>query len=83
MLVLVAARSVQGVGAGAIPAVAYVAIGRAYPPELQPRMFAVLSTAWVLPGLIGPAISGAVAVAVRMAMGVPRPVAARRARGAR
>ena len=63
MLVLVAARSVQGVGAGAIPAVAYVAIGRAYPPELQPRMFAVLSTAWVLPGLIGPAVSGAVAVA--------------------
>jgi MFS family permease len=63
MLVLVAARSVQGVGAGAIPAVAYVAIGRAYPPELQPRMFAVLSTAWVLPGLVGPAVSGAVAVA--------------------
>ena len=63
MLVLVAARSVQGVGAGAIPAVAYVAIGRAYPPTLQPRMFAVLSTAWVLPGLIGPAVSGAVAVA--------------------
>jgi MFS family permease len=63
MLVLVAARAVQGVGAGAIPAVAYVAIGRAYPSALQPRMFAVLSTAWVLPGLIGPAVSGAVAVA--------------------
>ena len=63
MLVLVGARAVQGVGAGAIPAVAYAAIGRAYPPELQPRMFAVLSTAWVLPGLIGPAVSGAVAVA--------------------
>jgi MFS family permease len=62
MLVLVTARAVQGVGAGAIPAVAYVAIGRAYPPALQPRMFAVLSTAWVLPGLIGPAVSGAVAV---------------------
>jgi MFS family permease len=58
---LVAARGVQGVGAGAIPAVAYVAIGRAYPVELQPRMFAVISSAWVLPGLIGPAISGAVA----------------------
>ena len=62
MLALVAARSIQGIGAGAIPAVSYVAIGRAYPPELQPRMFAVLSSAWVLPGLIGPAISGAVAV---------------------
>ncbi len=58
---LVAARGVQGLGAGAIPAVAYVAIGRAYPIQLQPRMFAVISSAWVLPGLIGPAISGAIA----------------------
>lgn len=64
MLVLVSARAVQGIGAGAIPAVAYAAVGRAYPPELQPRMFAVMSTAWVLPGLIGPGISGAVAEAV-------------------
>jgi len=63
MVVLVTARAVQGIGAGAIGAVAYVAIGRAYPGELQPRMFAVLSTAWVVPGLIGPAISGGVASA--------------------
>ena len=61
MRMLVVARAVQGFGAGAIPAVAYVAIGRAYPTSLQPRMFAVLSTAWVLPGVIGPAISGLVA----------------------
>jgi MFS family permease len=63
MPALIAARAVQGVGAGAIPAVAYVAVGRAYPPELQPRMFAIMSSAWVIPGLIGPAISGAVAEA--------------------
>ena len=63
MVVLVTARAVQGVGAGAIGAVAYVAIGRAYPGEIQPRMFAVLSSAWVVPGLIGPAISGGVASA--------------------
>jgi MFS family permease len=61
MGVLVAARAVQGFGAGAIPASAYVAIGRGYPAGLQARMFAVLSTAWVLPGLIGPALSGLVA----------------------
>jgi MFS family permease len=61
MFALVVARFVQGIGAGAVPAVAYVAIGRAYPSDLQARMFAVLSTAWVLPGVIGPAISGAVA----------------------
>ena len=60
MAVLVAARFVQGLGAGAIPAIAYVTVGRAYPPSLQARMFAVFSSAWVLPGIIGPAISGAV-----------------------
>jgi MFS family permease len=60
MLVLVLARFLQGVGGGAIPAVAYVAAGRAYPPELRPRVFAIMSTAWVLPGLIGPSISAAV-----------------------
>jgi len=61
MAVLVGARAVQGLGAGAIPAVAYVAIGRGYPIELQPRMFAVMSSAWVIPAVVGPAISGIVA----------------------
>ena len=57
MGVLVAARAVQGIGAGAIPAVAYVSVGRAYPAALRPRIFAVFSTAWVVPGLLGPAAS--------------------------
>ena len=61
MWVLVLARAIQGVGAGAIPAIAYAAIGRSYPEVLRPRMFAVLSTAWVVPGLVGPAASGLVA----------------------
>jgi len=61
MLVLVGGRALQGIGAGAVPAVAYVAIGRSLPEHLRPRMMAVLSTAWVLPGLIGPAVSAAVA----------------------
>jgi MFS family permease len=55
------ARTVQGFGAGAIPAAAYVSIGRGYPERLRPRMFAILSTAWVVPGLIGPAAAGLVA----------------------
>ena len=62
MVVLVLARLLQGVGGGVIPAIAYVAAGRAYPPELRPRVFAILSTAWVLPGLIGPSISAAVTI---------------------
>jgi MFS family permease len=55
MPVLVLGRLAQGFGAGAVPATGYAAIGRRYPAALRPRMFAVLSTAWVIPGLIGPA----------------------------
>src|SRR3989442_2332240 len=61
MPVLVAARAVQGFGAGAIPAVAYVVISRTYPDSLRPRMFAILSTAWVVPGIAGPALAAFVA----------------------
>jgi MFS family permease len=61
MGVLVAGRLLQGLGAGAVPAVAYVAIGRAFPEALQARMMAVLSTAWVVPGIVGPLASAAVA----------------------
>lgn len=60
MPVLVAARVAQGIGAGAIPAVAYTSVGRGYPAALRPRVFAVFSSAWVIPGLIGPAASGAI-----------------------
>ena len=56
MPMLVAGRLAQGFGAGAIPAVGYAAIGRGYPASLRPRMFATTSTAWVVPGLIGPAL---------------------------
>lgn len=59
--VLILGRFLQGLGAGAIPPIGYVVIGRSYPDELRPRMFATLSTAWVLPGVIGPAIAGGIA----------------------
>ena len=61
MGVLVAGRVLQGIGAGAVPSVAYATIGRSLPETLRARMMAVLSTAWVLPGLAGPAISAEVA----------------------
>src|SRR4249919_101687 len=61
MDVLVAGRVLQGLGAGAVPLVAYATIGRSLPDTLRARMMAVLSTAWVAPGLVGPAISAEVA----------------------
>ena len=60
MVVLVAGRLLQGLGAGAISSTGYAAIARAYPMSVRPRMFALLSTAWVVPGLIGPAIAAGV-----------------------
>ena len=61
MGILVAGRVLQGIGAGAVPAVAYASIGRSFAGALRARMMAVLSTAWVAPGLAGPAISAEVA----------------------
>ncbi len=83
MLVLVAGRAVQGLGAGVVPAVAYVAISRCYAEEARPRMFAVLSTAWVVPGLIGPGYRRPGGRGSWLALGIPGPAAAGdRGRGA-
>jgi MFS family permease len=60
MAVLVVGRCLQGLGAGAIPAIMYVAIGRSIHERVRPQMMAVLSTAWVVPGLIGPVLSAVV-----------------------
>ncbi len=60
MPVVVAGRFIQGFGSGAISAIGYAAIGRAYPVDARPRMLALLSSAWVVPGLIGPALAGLV-----------------------
>ncbi len=61
MEVLVAGRVLQGLGAGAVSPVAYTSIGRSLTGPLRARMMAVLSTAWVAPGLVGPAIAAEVA----------------------
>lgn len=54
----VAARAVQGVGAGIIAVSLYVVAGRVYRPELRPKLFAAFSAAWVLPALVGPLVAG-------------------------
>ncbi|MCB0975990.1 MAG: MFS transporter [Acidimicrobiales bacterium] len=61
MPMLVVGRVAQGFGAGAIVPTAYTAIGRGMPARLRPRMFATLASAWVVPGLAGPAVAVAIA----------------------
>lgn len=61
MQVLVAGRVLQGLGAGAVPVVAYVCVSRGLPAVLRPRAFAVMSTAWVVPSLVSPLLASTVA----------------------
>jgi MFS family permease len=61
MAFVIAGRAIQGFGSGAIGSVVYAAIARAYAPSARPRMIALVSSAWVVPGLVGPALAGLVA----------------------
>lgn len=61
MPAFIAGRALQGLGGGGLVAVAYVVIGRAFPDNMRARMLALLSSAWVLPALIGPLAAGQIA----------------------
>lgn len=54
-------RFAQGLGVGAVMAMAYTAIGLAYPEHLRARMYALLSSAWTIPSLVGPVVAGTLA----------------------
>jgi MFS family permease len=57
MFVLLAARGVQGVFAGAIMTVGVASIGLAIPERLRPKAFALTSSVWGVMGVAGPAIA--------------------------
>jgi MFS family permease len=58
---LLVGRALEGLGAGALGVVVYASASRAYPREMYGRMLALMSSAWVLPSLVGPAFAGVVA----------------------
>ncbi|MCE0486736.1 MFS transporter [Ornithinimicrobium sediminis] len=60
MEVFVAARGLQGLGIGLASVAIYVVIAQGVPDVLRPRMFSLLAAAWVVPGLAGPVLAGAV-----------------------
>ncbi|MDF1703908.1 MAG: MFS transporter [Aeromicrobium sp.] len=64
MPVFLLGRLLHGAGGGALGVALYVVIAEAYPRELRPRVFAILTSAWVLPAVVGPSIAAAVAAAV-------------------
>ncbi|WP_083472373.1 MFS transporter [Kibdelosporangium phytohabitans] len=58
MWVLLAGRALQGFGGGTISIAIYVMIAYVFPERSQPAAFGLLSAAWVLPSLVGPAAAG-------------------------
>ncbi|MDQ1585638.1 MAG: hypothetical protein QOH80_1003 [Actinomycetota bacterium] len=64
MWLFVLGRAIQGFGGGLNIVALYVVVGRTYPDALRPRLFSAMSSAWVLPAIVGPAIAGAVADAL-------------------
>lgn len=64
MTLLVGGRFLQGIGAGVVPAVAYVCVARGFAVADRPRVFAIMSTAWVVPSLVAPLLASAVATTV-------------------
>ena len=60
MPVFLLGRAIQGFGMGVVGVAMYVLVAQAYPESLRPRAFTVLTGAWVLPALVGPAIAASV-----------------------
>ena len=63
MPVLLAGRTAQGLGGGALVALVYIAQDRFFPNRLVPRVIALLSVVWMASSLCGPLIGGAFATA--------------------
>ena len=63
MPVLLAGRTVQGLGGGALVALVYIAQDRFFPNRLVPRIVACLSVVWTASALCGPLIGGVFATA--------------------
>lgn len=64
MPVLIAGRLLQGLGGGALITALYAVVNLAYSDRLRPSLFAAMSSAWVVPGLVGPLLAGLIAEAV-------------------
>lgn len=58
MPVLLVARALQGVGGGIEIVGLYVLIALVYPEEHRPAVFGAMSSAWVVPALVGPTVAG-------------------------
>lgn len=61
MSVIVLGRVFQGLGAGALSVAAYSAIGKGFPDQIRPKMLALNASAFTIPSLVGPVLTGLIA----------------------
>ncbi len=61
MAVLLLGRTVQGIGGGMLPALAYASVRSVFPPALHARILTLLGTVWGVAALLGPTLGGVVA----------------------
>jgi MFS family permease len=64
MAVFLVGRALQGLGGGALIVAVYVMVARVFPEERRGSVFAVMSGAWVVPSLVGPAFAGGITATV-------------------
>lgn len=57
-------RAVQGLGAGPVGVALWVVVAQEYPERLRPRALAVMTSAWTVPAVVGPAVAGLLTHAV-------------------
>jgi MFS family permease len=63
MSVMLVGRLVQGFGGGAMLALSYVGVSQLFPPDLWPRVLAIVAGVWGVSSLVGPLVGGAFASA--------------------
>lgn len=61
MYMMIVARAMQGLGAGAMMTCVYTAISLSYPDELRAKILGAFGTAYVLPSMLGPYVAGLIA----------------------
>ena len=59
---LLVGRGLAGLGAGLLLVVFFVVIGRVYPENIRPRLFGLVSAAWIVPSLLGPPLAAWIAL---------------------
>lgn len=54
-------RALQGLGGGAIMTTGYLTVRLGFPDHLRAKVMALISSAWLVPALVGPAVAGILA----------------------